>query len=108
MAEQLLAKRHGDPECHPRKSTLDPIPVAADPCCNRAQPGAAMRRRNFITLCGCAAATAGWPLWASSQPAARPLVGYISRRFPEAHYLVVAFEDGLREGGFTVLRFGRS
>jgi putative ABC transport system substrate-binding protein len=32
-----------------------------------------------------------------------PVIGYLSGRFPdEAHYLVTAFEDGLREGGFNV------
>lgn len=64
------------------------------------QVGAGMRRREFIALFGGAAAT--WPLAARTQQP-MPVIGYLSGRFPaESNYLVTAFEQGLREGGFSV------
>lgn len=60
-----------------------------------------MRRREFISLLGCAAA-ATWPRIARAQQP-MPVIGYLSGRFPaESNYLVTAFEQGLREGGFSV------
>src|SRR5262249_42034943 len=56
-----------------------------------------IRRRNFITLLGGAAA---WPLAASAQQ--RPVVGHlISRTQGEAIREVADFRDGLRETGFA-------
>ena len=63
-----------------------------------------MRRREFITLLGGAAAT--WPLAArAQQPAGRVYrVGYLVGRFPGAASLhfIKAFEDGLRSLGYRV------
>jgi putative tryptophan/tyrosine transport system substrate-binding protein len=60
-----------------------------------------MKRREFISLLGCAAA-ATWPRIARAQQP-MPVIGYLSGRFPaESNYLVTAFEQGLREGGFSV------
>src|SRR3954451_11329687 len=58
-----------------------------------------MRRREFITLLGGAAAA--WPLAAWAQQPGSPIVGFMSARGPEdSGYLVDAFRAGLAEGGF--------
>jgi putative tryptophan/tyrosine transport system substrate-binding protein len=59
-----------------------------------------MRRREFITLLGSAAAV--WPFAASGQQPTLPVVGYIHTLSPEnvPHFLP-AFHQGLKEQGFV-------
>jgi putative ABC transport system substrate-binding protein len=55
-----------------------------------------MRRREFITMLGGAAVA--WPLAASAQQAAMPVIGVLSAEWPNLRPLR-AFHDGLRETG---------
>jgi putative ABC transport system substrate-binding protein len=58
-----------------------------------------MRRRDFITLVGTAAA---WPPAAYAQQQSMPLIGFLHSASPEPFaHLVAAFREGLKDAGFV-------
>src|SRR5262245_15920028 len=61
--------------------------------------GGAMRRREFIAVLGGAAA---WPLAASAQQPAMPVIGFLHPASPESNAdRLRAFRQGLKDMGFV-------
>jgi putative ABC transport system substrate-binding protein len=59
-----------------------------------------MRRREFITFFGSAAAA--WPLAVRAQQPGMPVIGYLTTRAPgEDPHLLAAFHQGLKEAGYV-------
>jgi putative ABC transport system substrate-binding protein len=61
-----------------------------------------VRRRDFFSLLGGAAAAPLWPLTVRAQQAAMPVIGYLHSASPGPFaHLVAAFREGLKQSGFV-------
>ena len=61
-----------------------------------------MRRREFIRLIGCVAATAGWPRGTRAQQQKMPVVGFLNAGSPGGYAVyVTGFLHGLNESGYV-------
>ena len=62
-----------------------------------------MKRREFIAALGAAASSSFWPFSARAQPAAMPVIGYLSARSSASdRSMLSAFHRGLKDAGYIV------
>src|SRR5215475_7407857 len=79
----------------PKRTSVASLLLHRDLLCARL-----MRRRDFIKVI--VGSTFAWPLAASAQKAAMPVIGFINSASPEDHaQQLAAFLDGLSETGFV-------